>query len=89
MKSEAEAVDKGKSEVPEKAKEESYLEAVSEEVPGEDDKIEIGSHVGLSFDDEEVIGVIIEFDDEEDTVTIKEDGTGDLVTGYQEDMFVK
>lgn len=89
LKSEAEAVDKGKSEVPEKAKEESNLEAVREEVPGEDDKIEIGSHVGLSFDDEEVFGVIIEFDDEEDTVTIKEDGTGDLVTGYQEDMFVK
>ena len=55
----------------------------------DDDDIDIGSHVGLALDDEEVFGVIIEFDDEEETVTIKEDGTGDLVTGYQEDMFVE
>ena len=55
----------------------------------EDDAIDIGSHVGLTFDDEEVFGTIIEFDDEEGTVTIKEDGTGDEVTGYQEDMFVE
>jgi len=41
------------------------------------------------FDDEEVFGTIIEFDDEEETVTIEEDGTGDLVTGYQEDMFIE
>ena len=32
---------------------------------------------------------IIEFDDEEETVTIEEDGTGDLITGYQEDMFLE
>ena len=31
----------------------------------------------------------VEFDDEEETVTIEEDGTGDLVTGYQEDMFIE
>ena len=54
-----------------------------------DDEIDIGSHVGISLEDEEVFGVIIEFDDDEETVTIKEDGTGDLVTGYQEDMFVE
>jgi hypothetical protein len=36
-----------------------------------------------------VFGVIVEFDDEEETVTIEEDGTGDLVTGYQEDMFIE
>ena len=46
-------------------------------------------HIGLVFDDEEVFGVIVEFDDEEETVTIEEDGTGDLVTGYQEDMFLE
>ena len=55
----------------------------------EDDAIDIGSHIGLVFDDEEVFGVIVEFDDEEETVTIEEDGTGDLVTGYQEDMFIE
>ena len=41
------------------------------------------------FDDEEVFGKIIEFDDDEGTVTIEEDGTGDHVTGYQEDMFIE
>jgi len=55
----------------------------------DDDEIDIGSHIGLTFEDEEVFGVIVEFDDEEETVTIEEDGTGDLVTGYQEDMFVE
>ena len=55
----------------------------------EDDEIDIGSHIGLTFEDEEVFGVIVEFDDDEETVTIEEDGTGDLVTGYQEDMFVE
>ena len=55
----------------------------------DDDEIDIGSHIGLTFEDEEVFGVIVEFDDDEETVTIEEDGTGDLVTGYQEDMFVE
>jgi X-linked retinitis pigmentosa GTPase regulator len=60
-----------------------------EEEAGDDDDIDIGSHIGLTFDDEEVFGVIVEFDDDEETVTIEEDGTGDLVTGYQEDMFLE
>ena len=55
----------------------------------EDDEIDVGSHIGLVFDDEEVFGTIVEFDDEEGTVTIEEDGTGDLVTGYQDDMFLE
>ena len=46
---------------------------------GEEDAIDIGSHIGLMFDDEEVFGTIIEFDDDEETNTIEEDGTGDLV----------
>ena len=41
------------------------------------------------LEDEEVFGTILEFDDDEGTVTIEEDGTGDLVTGYQEDMFIE
>jgi Ca2+-binding EF-hand superfamily protein/RNA polymerase subunit RPABC4/transcription elongation factor Spt4 len=55
----------------------------------DEDAIDIGSHVGLTLDEEEVYGTIIEFDDDEGTVTIKEDGSGDEVTGYQDDMFVE
>ena len=55
----------------------------------DDDDIDIGSHIGLTFDDEEVFGKIIEFDDDEGTVTIEEDGSGDHITGYQEDMFIE
>lgn len=54
----------------------------------EEDEIDIGSYIGLVLEDEEVFGTIIEFDDEEGLVTIEEDGTGDLVTGYQDDMFL-
>ena len=55
----------------------------------DDDTIDVGSHIGLMLEDEEVFGTILEFDDEEGTVTIEEDGTGDLVTGYQDDMFLE
>ena len=71
----------------EEADDESDDEEDDEE-EGEDD-IDIGSHIGLMLEDEEVFGTILEFDDEEGTVTIEEDGTGDLVTGYQEDMFIE
>ena len=64
-------------------------DGVDDDEDGDEDAIDIGSHIGLMFDDEEVFGTIIEFDDEEETVTIEEDGTGDLVTGYQEDMFIE
>ena len=60
-----------------------------DETDAEDDEIDVGSHIGLVFDDEEVFGTIVEFDDEEGTVTIEEDGSGDLVTGYQDDMFLE
>ena len=60
-----------------------------EESEDEEDEIDIGSHIGLVLDDEEVHGTIIEFDDDEGLVTIEEDGTGDLVTGYQDDMFLE
>ncbi len=65
--------------------EESYEDATDEG----DGEIDIGSHIGLSLDGEEVFGTIIEFDDDEETVTIEEDETGDIITGYQEDMFVE
>ena len=69
--------------------EEDEVESLDEEEDEVEDAIDIGSHIGLVFDDEEIFGVIVEFDDEEETVTIEEDGTGDLVTGYQEDMFIE
>ena len=62
----------------------------SEEEDAESEgEIDIGSHIGLTLEDEEVFGTIIEFDDEDETVTIEEDETGDIITGYQEDMFVE
>ena len=68
---------------------EDVAEEDYEDDEGEEDAIDIGSHIGLVFDDEEVFGTIIEFDDEEETVTIEEDETGDIITGYQEDMFLE
>jgi hypothetical protein len=68
---------------------EEDLEDEDEETGDEDDAIDIGSHIGLTLEDEEVFGEIIEFDDDDKTVTIKEDGTGEEVTGYQDDMFVE
>lgn len=67
----------------------SDVEAEDEETEDEEDEIDIGSYIGLVLDDEEVYGTIIEFDDDEGLVTIEEDGTGDLVTGYQDDMFLE
>ena len=60
----------------------------SEDDDEADDAIDIGSHVGLTFDDEEVFGTIIEFDDDEETVTIEEEESGDEITAYQDEMFV-
>ena len=57
------------------------------------DDFQIGDFIGLVlYDDdgneiEDVFGTIIEFDDEEETVTIEEDETGDEITGYLEDAF--
>ena len=69
--------------------EESEDDSEESDDDDEQDEIDIGSYIGLVLDDEEVYGTIIEFDDEEGFVTIEEDGTGDLVTGYQDDMFLE
>lgn len=69
--------------------EEDSEEEVEEEDTEGEGEIDIGSHIGLTLEDEEVFGTIIEFDDEDETVTIEEDETGDIITGYQEDMFVE
>ena len=77
----------GEEDAPEDSDEES--EGDDEDDDDEDDDIDIGSHIGLTVEDEDVFGVIVEFDDEDGLVTIKEDGTGDEITGYQDDMFLE
>lgn len=70
--------------------EDENLGDADEEEDGDgEDSIDIGSHIGLVLEDEEVFGKIIEFDDDDETVTIEEDETGDIITGYQEDMFLE
>ena len=63
--------------------------ADEEDGDSSEDDIDIGSHIGLTIDEEEFFGVIIEFDDEDELVTIKEDGSGDELTGYQDEMFLE
>ena len=75
----------------EDSEDEEEGEDFADEEDGDDseDDIDIGSHIGLTIDEEEYFGVIIEFDDEDELVTIKEDGSGDELTGYQDDMFLE
>ena len=54
----------------------------------EEEETDIGSYVGLDIDGEEYYGTIVEFDDEEETVTIEEEETGDEIVGYQDEMFI-
>ena len=53
----------------------------------DEDAIDVGDWVGVEVDGEEFFGEIIEFDDEEDTVTIETED-GDEVTASQDDMFL-
>ena len=59
-----------------------------EESSPENEELDIGSYVGVDIDGEEYYGTILEFDDDEDTVTIKEEESGDEITAYQDEMFV-
>ena len=54
----------------------------------DDGVIDVGDWIGLEVDGEEFFGEIIEFDDEEGTVTIETDD-GEEITGDQEDMFLE
>ena len=54
----------------------------------DDDDIDIGDWVGLEFEGEEIFGEIIEFDDDEGTVTIETED-GEEVTGNQDEMFLE
>ena len=58
-------------------------------MPADEDEIDVGSRIGIEIDGEEVYGEIIEFDDEEETVTIIDEESGDEITGSQDDMFLE
>ena len=75
-------------EVDEETEEESDDENVESEEESESDELDIGSYVGVDIDGDEYYGTILEFDDDEDTVTIEEDETGDEITAYQDEMFI-
>ena len=62
-------------------------DAVQEEEESDDDDIDIGSWVGLDIDGDEFFGEIIEFDDDEGTVTIETED-GEEIIGYQDEMFL-
>ena len=53
----------------------------------DDDAIDVGDWVGLEVDGEEHFGEIVEFNDDDGTVTIETED-GDEVTGDQDDMFM-
>ena len=54
----------------------------------DEDDIDVGDWIGLDIDGEEFFGEIIEFDDDEGTVTIETED-GEEVTGDQDDMFLE
>ena len=58
-----------------------------DEEDDEEDGIDIGDWVGIEIKGKEIFGEIIEFDDDEGTVTIETED-GDEVTGDQDDMFL-
>ena len=66
------------------------IEEVSEDDDDEeydDDDIDVGDWIGLEVDGEEFFGEIVEFDDDEGSVTIETED-GEEITGDQEDMFL-
>ena len=85
--SEEETEDDTEVESGEETEEESDDDMESEE-ESDSDELDIGSYVGVDIDGEEYYGTILEFDDDEDTVTIEEDETGDEITAYQDEMFI-
>ena len=53
-----------------------------------EDDIDVGDWVGIEVDGEEFFGEIVEFDDDEGTVTIETED-GEEITGDQDDMFLE
>ena len=62
----------------------------SDEEDDEDyeDDIDVGDWIGIEVDGEEFFGEIVEFDDDEGTVTIETED-GEEITGDQDDMFLE
>ena len=58
----------------------------SDDDDDEEDDIDVGDWVGIEIKGKEIFGEIIEFDDDEGTVTIETED-GDEITGDQDDMF--
>lgn len=79
--------DKGVLEAPVDLEIEESDDEEDEDDEYDDDDIDVGDWIGLEIDGEEFYGEIIEFDDDEGTVTIETD-EGEEVTGDQEDMFL-
>ena len=63
---------------------EEEVEEQDDEESEDDDDIDIGSWVGLDIDGDEFFGEIIEFDDDEGTVTIETED-GEEIIGYQDE----
>ena len=63
-------------------------EEKSEDEDEEESAPDIGDYVGLDIDGEEYYGTILDFDDDEDTVVIEDEETGDEIVGYQDEMFI-
>ena len=84
---ESEEDDEDSEEIAEESDDEELEEADEDDESGSDE-LDIGSYVGVDIDGEEYYGTIVEFDDEEGTVTIEEDQTGDEITAYQDEMFI-
>ncbi len=76
------------SETQESEGEETDEVLVEDESSPENEELDIGSYVGVDIDGEEYYGTIVEFDDDEETVTIEEEESGDEITAYQDEMFV-
>ena len=53
-----------------------------------EDDIDVGDWIGIEVDGEEFFGEIVEFDDDEGTVTIETED-GEEITGDQDDMFLE
>jgi len=68
--------------------EQSEEDEEDDEEESEDDDIDVGDWVGIEIDGEEFFGEIVEFDDDEGTVTIETED-GEEVTADQDDMFLE
>jgi len=87
-----EAIEESADNTDAESADDSDVEIEDEEKSEDDDEEEsapdIGDYVGLDIDGEEYYGTILDFDDDEDTVVIEDEETGDEIVGYQDEMFI-